>query len=84
MKTIWKYQISITDEQTLSLPQHRKFLSLQLQNGIPCLWFLVDPDTDKESVIFDFFGTGQPINRFIGKFIGTVQLDNLVFHLFER
>lgn len=82
---IYKYQLQVTDEQLLEIPKYSKFLSLQVQYGKPCVWFLVD-ETSKEDewIKFITIGTGQQaygISYYT--FLGTYQLleGNLVYHV---
>lgn len=42
MKRIFKYQLEITDRQTILLPHDAEILSVQVQNQKPCLWAKVD------------------------------------------
>ena len=83
--TIWKFSAPITDRFQLVMPIGAKLLSVQLQNGDPQIWALVDPHADVERRTFAWVGTGLPVpvkaERAI--FVGTVQLPSgLVFHLF--
>ena len=86
MNTVWKYEIQADDYATLNLPKDAKILSVQEQNGQPCLWVLVD---DQESVHeerkFRLAGTGHPIKEKNFVFLGTFQLygGSFVGHLFE-
>ena len=82
-KIIYKYNIPMESEFEIELPTHRKILSFQVQNNLPQLWALVDPDTPKERVAFHLFGTGILIQEWIGNYIGTIQLHGYVWHLFE-
>ena len=86
-KTIWKYELGFLDKQTILMPKGAELLSVQAQNGVPCLWALVDPIKYKEERTFELFGTGQQIvysGNYRG-FIGTFHFPEkgLVFHLFE-
>ena len=85
MQTIYKYPINRLDVEELELPQGATPLTLQLQGGQPCLWFLVDPDRPTEVRRFLIFGTGHAIGPEAGAYIGTFQLAHgtLVFHVFE-
>lgn len=86
MMTIWKYPLEITDEQTIELPQRSEILSVQMQNGVPTIWALVDPKAPGPKVKqkIGIFGTGNPIDGVLFKqaFIGTVQQGSLVWHVF--
>lgn len=86
-KTIWKFQLAVTGVQKLSMPKGAKLLSVQVQNGLPQLWALVDPKAPKEQQVFVTFGTGQPnVDADALSFLGTYQLDDgaLVFHVFHK
>ena len=87
-KVIWKYILEITDSQELIMPKGACVLTVQVQNNTPCLWALVNPNAEKESRIFETFGTGHPIccaTDMHRNYIGTYQThgDSLVFHVFE-
>lgn len=85
MNTVWKYDVVIDDNFSLSLPKNAKILSVQMQNGNAQMWCLVD-DSEKVSLTryFRLAGTGHPIQENRLKFVGTFQPNSyLVFHLFE-
>lgn len=90
MKTIWKFPLQTTDQQSLEMPESAEILSVQVQGETPCLWALVDPQAIRLTRVFETFGTGHPVPVDAGhirrKFIGTYQLLSgaLVFHVFER
>lgn len=86
MKTIWKYEVPISDLFTLRMPQGAKLLDVQLQAGIPQLWALVDPSAPVVSRGLRLHGTGHDIADSIGEHVGSFQLRNgqLVFHLFDQ
>ena len=85
METIWKYELETTDHQELELPLAAKVLTVQMQNGKPCLWALVDTEEQKAGQSICIFGTGHPV-EFVGDYLGTYQLNDgaLVFHVFKR
>lgn len=89
-KSIYKYQLSVTDTQTIELPVGAEILTVQTQNEMPCLWALVNPNEIKKEIhVFEIFGTGNPVNYEIGvsrRYISTFQLGGgqLVFHVFEN
>ena len=41
MRTIWKQELEMKPLQTIQIPFDAKILSVQLQNGNPCIWYLV-------------------------------------------
>ncbi len=91
-KQIWKYELQVNANlypKSISMPKNADVLSVQVQNGIVCLWALVDPLAEKEPRSFEVFGTGHEIHYDMGverRFVATFQLLNegLVFHVFER
>ena len=83
--TIWKFEIQVTDRQTVSMPAGSRVLCVQTQNGLPHVWALADRDRPYEERAFLLVGTGHPIDADPGRYVGTFQMRNgaLVFHLFE-
>lgn len=87
MKTIWKFPMTVADEQEIALPYGFELLSVQTQRETPCLWALVDPEnTEEELLLVCMYGTGHTITRTTGAFLGTFQIANgsLVFHVFTE
>lgn len=77
MKTIWKYELEITDIQTIEMPVNAKILCVRVHKNKPHLWVLLDPDNDKTAYIFRTIDTGECIEKtFNGLYIGTYQLMN--------
>ena len=81
-KTIFKYQLSIKDTQNINLPANSEPLSVQIQNGVICVWFVVDTSMPTEIAEINIFGTGHSLPDVMGKHIGAVQLNSLVWHVF--
>lgn len=87
MITIYKYPLKVTDGQTVTMPAGAELLSVQVQNGIACLWAKVDTGLGNENRIIHIYGTGHPIENGLPlKYISTFQTLNgeLVFHAFEQ
>ncbi len=83
MQTIWKYLLEITDEQYIQVPRFTKPLTVQMQDGVLCLWCLIYPDNKQDRyVTVSIFGTGNPIKEMAKNYLGTVQNDGLVWHVF--
>lgn len=84
-KQIWKYQLLTIGINEIEMPKGAKILSLQMNNKIPCIWAIVNPNAEKEIRRFNIYGTGHNITEDDLKYIGTFQMHNdmLVFHLFE-
>ena len=86
MKTVWKFPFEMTDTVRIMMPAGAQLLHLETQHGVPCLWALVDPESEKVRRKFRLAGTGHPLPDDIGRHLGSFQLleGNLVFHLFEE
>ncbi len=71
MKTIYKYTLDSQD-CTLQLPKGAEILTVQLQNQIPNLWALVNPNTsESEERHISIVGTGwqvEDLKDFLDKF----------------
>lgn len=87
MKTVYKYQLTITNRQTVVMPgaKSAKLLSVQMQNNIVCLWALVNTDLPNEKIQISIVGTGHPIEHDNVQYIDTFQMvaRGLVFHVFK-
>ena len=86
MKKIYKYPIEITDNQIVEMPVGAKILTVQIQNGVPCIWAMVDPEAEKEKVHIRVHGTGHNVpdsDRL--EYINSIQMRGgvLVFHVFK-
>ena len=83
MKTIYKYPLEITDEQTVSMPIGAQVLSAQMQGNNLCIWALVDSDNFNCDRRVRIFGTGNTVVLDDNwKFVGSVQERIFVWHIF--
>lgn len=57
---IHKYELQITDYQTIEVPTPWQPLNIQFQKGELCIWGIVDPEESKELVPFWVIGTDNP------------------------
>lgn len=96
MPTIWKYTLPMSgnkvsfeipilyaDEEGYTVHNFEKqILHFGAQDGLPTVWVMVDPDSPKQTVTFQMFGTGFNCPK--EGYIGTVLLlnDSLVLHAF--
>lgn len=86
-RTIYKYPVPILDEFTIVMPECSAILSVQVQDGAPFIWALVDSESPLTHQKFALRGTGHDCRDLnYNKFIGTFQLPalGLVYHLFRR
>lgn len=84
-RTIYKYPFSIDKEFTIRMPSEAEILCVQMQNGVPHLWAIVDTNNAEEERRFNIYGTGwprQPLSK--SQYIGTFQDPPFVWHLFEN
>jgi hypothetical protein len=84
---IYKYPLEILDYPEVVLPKGAKILTIQVQNGNPWIWALVDTSINEyESRRLRIVGTGHPFEDFDDweDYITTIQLmeGRLVFHIF--
>jgi hypothetical protein len=86
MKTIWKFPLAGGQQKhRISMPKGAKVLTAQLQNNDITLWAEVNDNKEKETRVFEVYGTGHEMNEYDLDYIGTVQ-DNsgLVWHVYEN
>ena len=83
MKTIYKYQL-LKAICEIQMPIGSRILDVQVQNGVICLWATVDTALMPETRIFQIIGTGDSEVDNCHNYIGTVQQDSFVWHIFER
>lgn len=89
MRTICKYNINITNSQTISLPSGSKLLDIQVLGSCVCLWAEIETESENPSqqVTIECFGTGHTMSEDMGidrTYIATIQKDNLVWHFYNR
>ena len=84
MTVIHKYMV-YPGPNSINIPEGAKFLSVHNQNGNICLWALVNPSNKKEVRYIPLLGTGQLFHDDVNEypFIGTVLVENFVWHVFD-
>lgn len=94
MRAVWKFPLhldTLDDDSIIEvkMPAVYETLTVQTQQrGSPCLWALVDTESEPEVRRFRIVGTGHeiPFDAAYGnEYIGTFQLMDgaLVLHVFE-
>ena len=83
---IWKWPLTVTDRQTLPLPDGAEVLAVQVHGDTPHLWALVDEKAALARRVFATYGTGHRVPDCPGIYLGTYQIHGgaLVFHVFEE
>lgn len=90
MKTIYKYELTAHQKQSVALPKDAVILHVDNQREMICIWCELDPeDKDLRARMFEVFGTGHEIHEDMGIeriYIGTVKLQggDYIFHVYER
>ena len=80
---IWKFPLVIADRQIVKMPVASQILSAQMQGDTLCLWALVDPAAPVADRLIEILGTGNPAPEEYRRYISTVQMGPLVWHVFE-
>lgn len=85
MITIHKYQFEIADSVVIEMPEGANVLSVQVQDGEPMMWAVVETTYCLKKKAFRIYGTGHKLDFFAteGKYIGTIQHNGFVWHIFE-
>lgn len=74
MEIIYKYKLSLVEEQELDLPIDAEVLSIQKQGDSICAWVKLDTEKKVYSRKILIYGTGQPISEHWLKHITTLQM----------
>ena len=80
--TIWKYPLQIGDFNSVQMPKGATILSVDNQNGILCLWAMVDPEKSLVTRKIRIVGTGHTFDGY-AEHIGSVVMAPFVWHVFE-
>lgn len=83
MKSIWKWNLLVTDLQVIDMPVGTQLLTVQSQGGRLCLWGAVNQTNDLEPRTIAIYGTGNPVPDDPGHYIATAQQGQFVWHIFE-
>lgn len=78
---IFKYPLKITGKQSIKIPRNHRILSVQVQDGILCVWAAVEPEGCTVFREFLIVGTGCDMPE--EEHIATVQDGHLVWHIFS-
>lgn len=80
---IWKFPLEVTDDASVMMPIGAKILTVQVQNGTPCLWAHVNPKANQRLRRLRIHWTGHEC--IADGYIGSFQFmhGSLVFHVFD-
>lgn len=82
---VFKYPLEMTDVQEVRAPFGMQPLCVQMQDGKPCMWALVNPANGMTGHTVWIHGTGHEVNSQVYQhYVGTFQMHGgqLVFHVF--
>ena len=99
MKTIYKYPVGKDVHHNsvieIEMPKGARILDIQMQNGEPMLWAIVNPKHSLRKRVFHVFGTGFDMDDYDKKhyeYVKTIQKVHIstpsksvwmVWHIFE-
>lgn len=90
MKTVLKFPLGAANITRIKMPKGSNILSVQLHEGTPHIWALVDTEAKQmEMRTIAIFETGKPLFKDAKRYIGTFQIPtplsrtDYVAHVFE-
>ena len=83
-KIIWKYTLENERAQLVKMPWKSEIIDIQMQNGKPTMWVMVDPKSEETEVKISRYETGEEIHEdaLEVEYLATVQDGELVCHFF--
>lgn len=84
MKTIYKYILKITDRQLVRMHEGANILTTANQRGELCIWAEVDTSRPCENRNIRIVGTGNPFIPKNPGYIGSAQIEDFVWHVYEE
>jgi hypothetical protein len=79
---IWKFPLGNGMAQDIAMPMHAEILTVQVQDGHVCLWAKVNPENVLRPKRIHVVGTGNPMPDGALCYLGTVQQNIFVWHIF--
>ncbi len=81
---IWKYRLAVVPVQKIELPIRADIIAAQNQNNELYIWVIVNPSNPQSIKEIHIVGTGFEFDDQKLIYIDTVQIGNLVWHVFEK
>ena len=81
---IWKFELTKERTQLVKMPEKSEIMDIQMQNGKPVMWALVNPESKNIEVKINMYGTGWETRENTSKdeYLSTVQDGKFVWHFF--
>lgn len=81
-RTMWKATLRPERFQWVTFPKAPVIRAVGLQHGRIQLWAEVAPSLPPDSIGVYILATGEEFPIDVGRYLGTVQLDTLVWHVY--
>jgi len=81
-EVIFKYPLK-TMVSIIEIPASAKILCVQMQHGVATIWVQLAKDDPTTKRSFAFVGTGSELPSQCKTYIGTIQDDGYVWHIYE-
>lgn len=81
-RTIWKFPL-LNGTTRINVSKCAEPLTVQIQEGLPCLWIDTDPNAEQVERAFTRVGTGWDMPTDTLEYIGTFQEGQFVWHIYE-
>ena len=81
---IFKFRLKSETEQIVRMPAKSEIMDIQMQNGVPVMWALVDDSSEIIDVKINMYWTGEELRKSNSEeiFLATVQDGEIVCHFF--
>ena len=80
---IFKYYLQLTDTQTLQMPEGFEVLNVSNEGGRIVFWAEADEEAELLGIDFYVVGTGNELEHPLRVYMGTVQMNGFVWHVYE-
>lgn len=86
---IWKAALPLRELTRVPMPRGSEVLCVQLQNDVPTIWFMADPEEPLADRLIRVRGTGHAFEvgaageDGVGEYVGTIQHNGFVWHYFD-
>ena len=81
---IYKYELSFESRTFVRMPEKSEIMDIQIQDGKPVMWAMVDPDSREIVVRINmlYTGHGMQLEATRNEYLATIQHEGLVYHFF--
>lgn len=83
MRAIYKYPLSLSEDNEIQMPKGVRIVHFSMQDGVPHIWVDVHTENPPETRHLAIHGTGHPIGS-LSAYHGTVHDGPFVWHLYDK